>query len=1662
MTKREKYEALISYLQGSGSAQNIQSGLGNLKELLLPIDDLTSWNATDKTFLPQAERFHKALKDRYGADYNRVLNSVRSALLTSFYTDEGIVNAMVDMFAKVPASATLGSILEPSAGTGNYVTALVKAFPYASIEAVEKDIFTGDMLSSNHPDIKVQRMGYEEDKSKGHDLIISNIPFGNFNVYDADFYKSNNKVKINSTTRIHNYYFTKSLDKLNEGGYISFLTTSGFMDSPGNTDIRKYMMENSNLISAVRLPDSAMKGEGTEVSTDIIVLQKETGKKRLSLREQDFIVSEKMVLADEVGVDHQVNFNAFFINNPDFVIGELVADGQFGNKTATAKSKITPQDLGEKLSKLLDAEYASYLAREKASSKEKKEKVVVEASKAQILPSGQELIPKELKLPAHIRKGNLMVSNGRPGRLLETEDGMRIFELLPAIKDVNFVTSIISIRNAYNNLLEAELNSASTMEKIREDLNALYDTHTWQYGALHNQPNIISFDVDSFKLFALETKTPKGYEKSQIFQRRINGIKAEFKQPKNLDEAILVSLNAFNKIDLAFIGTALKLDPEEILITGIKEDKLYLEPSLQKGKITLTPVPVDAFVSGNIGDKLEMLNVHGIDFPLPVEEYLPLHVERLKTVLPPHLPVELIEINLGERWIPEAIYQDFVEDFFKQETVLKYSKGMDEYKVSVLGYSAVNRIEFAIESHNYDGERLMENAFSGRIPNFTIEHPTRMNKKGDKPARMPDEKAIREAESKIESINQAFQAFIVSKAEVRLEVEGIYNRMFNSSVPRKFNGQHLEIPGLDRREFEPFKHQNNALYMILQRNGGLVDHKVGAGKTLVLAMAAMEMRRLGIARKPLLTALKSNAGEIAMFIQTAYPDAKILCPNEKDFTPNKRRELFMKMMNNDYDCVVITHDQFKMIPQDPEIVRRIISDEIEKLRQEKGDISGRSEVSKRMLKGIEVALTNLNAKLRESMENIKRDDELYNFRTLGFDHLLVDESHEFKNLSFTTTFDRVSGLGSPAGSERAKNMKIAVRTLQEYHGGDKGVTFASGTPISNTLGEMYLLMEYLIPSQLRELKINTFDAWAKVYAKIVSDYEFSVTSEVKKKERLRTFLKVPELLRLYQGFTDIVTDANFPVPKPEVKNVIVNLKPSLTQQNFSRCLIEFARTKDAELIGRAPLSENEEAAYMLLATNYARKMSLDMRLIDPGHDFDPGGKIGSVCDNVNKIYQRTSDFKGTQIIFCDSSVPNADGRFNAYDEIKKILTEVYKIPDREVQLIHDHDTQLRKKALVKEMNDGRVRVLIGSTVKAGTGLNIQKRGIAVHHLDCPWTPKDMEQRLGRFARQMNEMARMFNNNIVENYVYATEQTLDSYQYDILRNKQHFISQKSSTDMTLRRVEEGGLTEDGGMPFAEYVAILSGDNTLLERAKTVKKIQDLESRYTASLGVHSNARASIGKASTEVDNHTRNLLALNNDFEWLKEAEASRVKVEGESYSYPFDVKIGEVASKSTEVIGNALNKEILRRIGVYQKFDEKIGQYERFSIVLKGGTSIPFINIESTTGIKYNINSGRTNENPVLAGRYIINSIGRVERLIEATQETIREKMEAIQGFNKVLEKKFEGAEQLVALREELKDIDSRIDLKAAEKTASEQTSNQEETSQEEEIEIHKPLVRVA
>lgn len=1231
---------------------------------------------------------------------------------------------------------------------------------------------------------------------------------------------------------------------------------------------------------------------------------------------------------------------------------------------------------------------------------------------------------KAERLP-HYREGSLVSDQAnRIGYLRNIEGLQPMFHPL----DINTtqkqkISLYIEIRDTYHHLYRNEADRLEANPALREMLNRLYDDFTRRFGLFNDKKNLdlIKMDARGTEILSLERYIDGKAVKADIFNRPVAFNPNEITSVDNPQEALAASLNKYAGVNLGYMAS----------LTGKTVDDLKEE---LKGTVYFNPMTsgyevADQFISGNV--------IYKADETERFLERNPGHREAeeslraLREAIPKPIAFDDLDFNLGERWIPTGIYNKYASHLYDTGVTIHYASSGDEFSVQSDRTNVKITDQYAVKSQSrtYDGLALMKHALQNTSPDIT----KTILVDGEE-VKVRDGEAIQLANSKIDEMRNGFSAWLREQSpEFKDRLAGLYNRTFNCFVRPAYDGSHQGFPGLDLKGLGIeglYRSQKDAIWMDKLNGGGICDHEVGGGKTLIMCCGAYEKKRLGLVNKPMIIGLKANIHEIAKTFCTAYPNARVLYPGKEDFTPKNRQRIFNQVKNNDWDAVILTHEQFAMIPQSPEVQRNILQAELDSVEENLEVLKGQGkEVSRAMLKGCVKRKLNLEAKLKQVTFNIEnRKDDAVDFRLMGIDHLYVDESHKFKNLTFTTRHDRVAGLGNPEGSQRALNMLFALRTIQERTGRDLGATFLSGTTISNSLTELYLLFKYLRPKELERQDIRTFDAWAAIFAKKSIDYEFSVTNEIVQKERFRYFIKVPELAQFYAEITDYRTAADIGIDRPKKNEILHNIPPTPDQVNFIDRLVRFAKTGDATLLYRAPLNEREEKAKMLIATDYARKMSLDMRMIDPRFDDHIDNKASHCARMITGYYRKYSGNKGTQFVFSDLGTYKP-GEWNAYSEIKRKLVEDHGIPAHEIRFIQEAKTEKARKTMIADMNDGRIRVMFGSTEMLGTGVNAQKRAVAVHHLDCPWRPSDLEQRDGRAIRRGNETAQKVAGNQVDVILYAVEKSLDAYKFGLLHNKQLFIRQLKNNSLGCRTIDEGAMDEKSGMNFSEYVAILSGNTDLLEKARLEKKIAALESERQAFVRGKSSSRYKLENTVQTVERNNGLIERISKDVENFK----SRVQL-NEDGSCRNPVQLVGVDGNDFNIIGKKLS-EIAANARTRGAYDP-IGNLYGFTLFVKSETTskegLDCIQnrffVRGGGEVFYQYNNGHIAADPKLASQNFLHALtDNMPRLLERYKADNEKLSKDIPVLKEVVESTWKREPELAALKSELVTLEREI-----------------------------------
>ena len=1606
------------------------SGFGGIKDVLNI--------GTEHTVSDDVAEPIRKLQDLIGAypyydDAMRqaVINSIKSSVLTAFYTPKFLVDAVTRQIHATFKDNCLqmSTFLEPSAGIGGF---LPVSMPGTRSYAFEKDCLTGLILSLLYDEATTVTAGFETiaDQHLEHesfDVIASNIPFGNFRVFDAEMWKKGGMYEQSAKT-IHNYFFVKAMELLNEGGLLAFVAPRGIADTPGNKFVREYLVNHADLITALRLPDTLfMQTSGIEVGSDLLIFQKHSRKATLSLREKMFLqVSKEKV--DTAGTMTDYANKIFTLPKTALATDSRIALNQFGKYVRKYQWLGDGNAMSQYLSALLKYDFDRYFR------------------KALFANHGQDNTPVQMSLfgepqtvkgiraytedmETWMKNGAMVVFEGQVGTLRfrkssrYTETAVDFVPVDEGKVNTDRAADYFPIRKVYFELSGREREEQKECSELRKQLNTLYDAFIAKWGFFHDNDNkeFILLDSLGTEVFTIEMQVGRDIFKADVMREPVAFKKIDTAVTLSPVEALASSLNFYGKVDMGYMAQATNKEEEEII--EALQGEIFYNPANgeweHKGK----------FLSGNIIAKQEetlsfLPNLAGKE-----KEWAEASAKALENTIPEPIPYEELDINMGERWIDTKLYADFASDLFGVGADVMYFDVNDTYLIRLQGYSPVAYNTYSVR--NYNGEDLFVHALHDTVPEITKEE----YRNGSK-IRVPDEEAMQEAAAKIQEIRDRFNRWLDDEPlEVRDELVRTYNERFNCYVRPHYDGSAQTFPGLSFELFpykELYPSQKDAIWMIKQNGGGICWHEVGTGKTMIMCVAAYEMKRLGLVQKPLIIGLKANVHEIADTFRKAYPTAKVLYPGKEDFTPANRKEVFSKIKNNNWDCIILTHDQFSKIPQSEETMYDIFSEELADVERslEVLEQSTMRYRSGRMQKGLETRKQNLEAKLAELQMKIDlRKDDTIDFRSMGIDHIFVDECHCYKNLMFQTRHTRVAGIGNAQGSQRAMNLLFAIRDIQRRTGKDLGATFLSGTVVVNALTELYVMFKYLCPRELKRQQVSCFDAWAAIFTKKAADYELNVTGTIKRKERFRTYIKVPELAMFLREITDYRTAdmINLDVPDKNVR--FLSHAPTIQQEEMIGRLVAFAHSGQWEDLGLdIPQPDNLDKAKMLVATNVARKMSLDMRLLGDKFTDDPNNKASICARTIYDYYVSSNANRGTQFVFSDLATykPN---EWNIYSDIKDKLVAM-GIPADEIQFIQYAKTERARKKLFADMNSGRVRVLFGSTSMLGTGVNAQERAVAVHHLEIPWRPADMEQRNGRAVRKGNTV-KLWGNNTVDVVIYGTEKTLDAYKFNLLKTKQMFINQINNGTIAVRRIDEDAMDEDNGMNFAEFVALLSGNTDLLEKTKLDNKIMQLEKEQAIFKKDRIRAERKIAANREDMTKAESAAARMTQDWEYIT------------SYTGDRTTRLLNLAQATAEETGRELHRisktyrnGAIGTIGTYAGLNLSV--YSEYDM---GGTFYrnTFL-VEGVSGLKYRCGiSGALPLGFVESSRYPQAALAKLPGMIEEQRQKIAKLESEIPALQGIIARKWSKADELARLKQECNALQHRIDesMKEAERTQS-------------------------
>ena len=1292
--------------------------------------------------------------------------AARESTLTAFYTPPEVITAIYKAMEKMGFKE--GNLLEPSCGIGNFIGMLPKSMENAKVYGVELDTISAGIAQQLYQKSSIAAQGFEEVNvpDSFFDGVIGNVPFGDFKVSDKRYDKYN--------FLIHDYFFAKSLDKLRPGGVMALVTSKGTMDKE-NSSVRKYIAQRAELLGAIRLPNNTFKGNaGTEVVSDILFLQK---RDRLIDIEPDWVYLD----TDENGI----KMNSYFVQHPEMILGEMkMVSGRFGPE-ATCEA-FENADLGELLNEAVINIHGEISEYEVAD----------------------ELDEEDNSIPADptVRNFSYTILDDK----IYFRENSRMSPAIVSATAENRIKGMVAIRDSVRNLIELQTEDYpdSEIKQAQEKLNTLYDSFTKKYGLINSRANTSAFSDDSSYalLSALEVINENGEleRKADMFYKRTIKPHKAVTEVDTADEALAVSMGEKAAIDMEYMRE----------LTGKSEEELFAD---LKGVIFLNPLygygnvseqkylMADEYLSGNVREKLITAKKSAEVYP---DDYK-INVEALEKVQPKDLTASEIAVRLGATWLPPEIIQQFMFEFLGTPYYARWN-----IKVHFSQYSG----EWNIEGKSYDRSNVKAYSTYGtsRINGYKIIEET-LNLKDvrifdyvededGKRKAVLNKKETAIAQAKQELIKQGFQDWIWADPARREKLTKMYNEKFNSLRPREYDGSHIVFNGMNP-EIELREHQKNAVAHILYGGNTLLAHAVGAGKTFEMVAAAMESKRLGLCNKSLFVVPNHLTEQWAAEFLQLYPAANILVATKKDFETKNRKKFCGRIATGDYDAVIIGHSQFEKIPMSIERQRAILEQQLEELTDGIADLK-RNRGENFSIKQLEKSRKAVKQKL-EKLNDQSRKDDVVTFEELGVDRLFIDESHYYKNLYLYTKMRNVGGIAQTE-AQKSSDLFMKCRYLDELTGG-RGTVFATGTPISNSMVELYTIQRYLQYNTLVKNNLQHFDAWASTFGETVTAVELTPEGTgYRAKTRFAKFYNLPELMAMFKEVADIKTADMLDLPVPQAHYHNIAVKPSEMQKEMVASLAERAEKVRSGAV-------DSSVDNMLKITNDGRKLALDQRMLnDMLPDFEDS-KINACVDNIYRIWAETADKKSAQLVFCDLSTPKNDGTFSVYDDIRKKLVE-RGIPESEVKFIHEADTDVKKKELFQKTRKGEVRVLLGSTQKMGAGTNVQDRLIALHDVDCPWRPADLEQRSGRIIRQGNS------NPEVDIYRYVTEQTFDAYLYQLVEGKQKFASQIMTSKSPVRSAED---IDETALSYAEIKMLATGNPYIKEKMDLDIQVQKLK-------------------------------------------------------------------------------------------------------------------------------------------------------------------------------------------------------------------------------------------
>lgn len=1495
-------------------------------------------------------------------------SQARESTLTAFYTPPVVIRSMYKALENMGLKT--GNILEPSCGVGNFIGMLPDSLEDCKLYGVELDSISGRIARQLYQKSTVAVQGYEDTNlpNSFFDVAVGNVPFGDFKVLDKKY----DKHKF----LIHDYFFAKTLDKVRPGGVIAFITSKGTLDKE-NPSVRKYIAQRADLLGAIRLPNNTFKANaGTEVTSDIIFLQK-----RDSITD---IEPDWVYLGEN---DDGIKMNQYFIDNPEMILGNMeMISTRFGYDSACISDDEKLEDKLERAISNIHAEVKEY----------------------ELDDIGEE--DNSIEADLTVRNFSYTLIDDK----IYFRENSRMYPQELAMTTENRVKGLIEIRDCVRTLLEYQTEDYPDEDIKREQvkLNQLYDRFTKKYGLINSRGNNSAFSNDSsyYLLCSLEILDENGNlaRKADMFTKRTIKPKTEITSVDNANDALIVSLSEKARVDITFMQKLCNMDMDKMLKD--LEGEIFNVPEYGEPNHWVT---ADEYLSGNVREKLKIAE-HFAE----TDERFNVNVKYLKEVQPKDLNASEISVRLGSTWIPPEDIKVFIEyllnpsNYACQNINVHYNEATSEWWIEGKNYDKYN-----IKATNTYGTgrasayKIIEDSLNLKDTRIYDYYE---DENGKRVAEL-NKKETAIAQAKQEQIKLAFEEWIWKDPERRERLTKFYNERFNSIRPREYDGSHISFDGMNP-EITLRKHQVNAIARILYGGNTLLAHEVGAGKTFEMVAAAMESKRLGLCNKSLFVVPNHIVEQFGQEFLQLYPSANVLVTTKKDFETANRKKFCSRIATGDYDAIIISHSQFEKIPMSVERQVTIIQKQIEDITLGIQDLKNNNG-ERFSIKQMEKTKKSLEARLAK-LNDTSRKDDVVTFEELGVDRIFVDEAHYYKNLFLYTKMRNVGGIAQTE-AQKSSDLFMKCRYLDELTGG-KGVIFATGTPISNSMVELYTMQRYLQYGELEKRHLQQFDAWASTFGETVTAIELSPEGTgYRAKTRFAKFFNLPELMALFKEVADIQTSEmlNLPVPKANYHNVVI--EPSEIQKELVKDLSERAEKIRNRMV-------DSSVDNMLKITNDGRKLALDQRLTnDMLEDFEHS-KVATCADNIYSIWDKTSEDKSAQLVFCDLSTPHNDGKFNVYDDLKTKLID-RGIPEEEIAFIHDANTDARKQELFNKVRRGQVRVLIGSTQKMGAGTNCQDRLIALHDLDCPWRPSDLIQRSGRIIRQGNK------NPEVDIYRYVTEGTFDAYLYQLVENKQRFISQIMTSKTPVRFAED---IDETALSYAEIKALAAGNPDIIEKTELdtqVAKLKLLKQNYLSEkyeledkvIKYYPNE---IKRLENRIEDMKEDIEVFNNNN--TPDNSFDKMNIKGTDFT-----ERKEAGEKIIEICKSMTNPEPL-----------EIGEYKGFKIILSFDTMDRKFYASMKNNLSYKTELGSDPSGNITR---IDNALNGIETRLSSVENNLEDTKKNYESAKKEIEKPFPQEEELKTKSKRLDELNIKLNLNNKDKEIIDDGNDISDDSQE-------------